>query len=205
MSFAKAQDPPRLAQMAALRRGGVNLEDICAEFDVSHRTAQRMTEALDAIFANVTTTDDAERRRYWRLDAPLPDRLQPRQETAMAAAFLQPQRPLQVKQGSWNYLDPGTRPLCEHSVQGLTCNRSHRAGKPRRRKTALRARRRPAFQSEGPGLRPRHGRRWKKDPPTAEGHGAISTGSFVRSLSGVFLWILSLFCAPIKPLEHAVS
>ena len=63
MSFAKAQDPPRLAQMAAFRRGGVNLEDICAEFDVSHRTAQRMTEALDAIFANVTTTDDAERRR----------------------------------------------------------------------------------------------------------------------------------------------
>ena len=39
MSFAKAQDPPRLAQMAALRRGGVNLEDICAEFDVSHRPA----------------------------------------------------------------------------------------------------------------------------------------------------------------------
>jgi len=53
-----------------------------------------------------------------------------------------------------------------------------------RRKTALRGRRRPAFPNEGPGLRPRHGRRWKKDPPTAEGQGAISTGSFVRSLSG---------------------
>lgn len=85
MSFAKAQDLLRLAQMAASRRGGVSLEDICAEFDVSHRTAQRMTEALDATFTNVTTSDDVERRRYWRLEAPLPDRLQPRQETAIEA------------------------------------------------------------------------------------------------------------------------
>jgi predicted DNA-binding transcriptional regulator YafY len=53
MSFSKAQDLLRLAQMAASRRGGVSLEDICVEFGVSHRTAQRMTEALDAAFANV--------------------------------------------------------------------------------------------------------------------------------------------------------
>lgn len=85
MPFAKAQDLLRLAQMAASRRRGVSLEDICAEFGVSHRTAQRMTEALDATFPNVTTMDDAERRRYWRLEAPLPDRLQPRQETAIEA------------------------------------------------------------------------------------------------------------------------
>ena len=85
MSFTKAQDLIRLAQMAASRRRGVSLEDICAEFDVSHRTAQRMTEALDAAFANVSTTDDVERRRFWRIDAPLPERLQPRQETAIEA------------------------------------------------------------------------------------------------------------------------
>lgn len=85
MSFAKAQDLLRLAQMAASRRGGVSLEDICAEFDVSHRTAQRMTEALDATFDNVTTMDDAERRRYWRLETPIPESLQPRQETAIEA------------------------------------------------------------------------------------------------------------------------
>jgi transposase len=85
MSFAKAQDLLRLAQMAASRRGGVSLEDICAEFDVSHRTAQRMTEALEATYVNVSTTDDAERRRYRRMDAPLPDRLLPRQETAIEA------------------------------------------------------------------------------------------------------------------------
>ena len=72
MSFSKAQDLLRLAQMAASRRGGVSLEDICVEFGVSHRTAQRMTEALDAAFANVTTMDAEDRRRYWRLDAPPP-------------------------------------------------------------------------------------------------------------------------------------
>jgi predicted DNA-binding transcriptional regulator YafY len=85
MPFAKAQDLLRLAQLAASRRGGVSLEDICTEFGVSHRTAQRMTEALDATFANVTTTDAEDRRRYWRLDAAPPERLQPRQETTIEA------------------------------------------------------------------------------------------------------------------------
>ena len=85
MSFAKAQNLLRLAQMAASRRGDVSLEDICIEFGVSHRTAHRMTEALDAAFANVTTTDFEDRRRYWRLDVPPPERLQPRQETTIEA------------------------------------------------------------------------------------------------------------------------
>jgi predicted DNA-binding transcriptional regulator YafY len=44
-----------------------------------------MTEALDATFANVTTTDTEDRRRYWRLEAPPPERLQPRQETTIEA------------------------------------------------------------------------------------------------------------------------
>ena len=39
MSFANAQNLLRLAQMAASRRVGVNLEDICARFDISHRPA----------------------------------------------------------------------------------------------------------------------------------------------------------------------
>lgn len=44
-----------------------------------------MTVSLEATFANVSTTDDAEKRRYWRMGAPLPDRLQPRQEKAIEA------------------------------------------------------------------------------------------------------------------------
>ncbi|RWC29986.1 WYL domain-containing protein [Mesorhizobium sp. M8A.F.Ca.ET.207.01.1.1] len=85
MSFAKAQDLLRLAQIAASRRGGICLEEICSEFGISHRTAQRMTEALDATFANVQTEDREDRRRYWRLDARPPERLQPRQETIIEA------------------------------------------------------------------------------------------------------------------------
>ena len=57
MSFSKAQDLIRLAQIAAARRGGVSLEDICEEFGVSHRTAQRMTDALEETFGNVEAAD----------------------------------------------------------------------------------------------------------------------------------------------------
>jgi predicted DNA-binding transcriptional regulator YafY len=85
MSFAKAQDLLRLGKMAASRRGGVCLEDICTEFDVSHRTAQRMTEALEATFSNVSTLDRDDRRRYWRLEDTQLNKLQPRQETTVEA------------------------------------------------------------------------------------------------------------------------
>ncbi len=74
MSFAKARDLLRLALMASSRHGGISLAEIRAEFDVSHRTAQRMTEALDATFANVEITDGADRRR-WRLLDPAIARL----------------------------------------------------------------------------------------------------------------------------------
>lgn len=46
MSFSKALDLIRLARLAAMRRGGISLEEICEEFGVAHRTAQRMTDAL---------------------------------------------------------------------------------------------------------------------------------------------------------------
>ena len=85
MSFAKAQDLIRLAQMAAARRYGISLEDICAEFDVSHRTAQRMTDALEETFGNVTAEDGEDRKRRWRLSDPNLDRLQLRQETGIEA------------------------------------------------------------------------------------------------------------------------
>lgn len=85
MSFSKAQDLLRLAQMAAARRAGVSLEDIRNEFGVSHRTAQRMIDALDTTFCNVTFTDTEDRKRYWHLNTPLSEALQPRQETALEA------------------------------------------------------------------------------------------------------------------------
>ncbi len=85
MSFAKAQDLIRLARRAAIRRAGIGLDEICEEFAVSHRTAQRMTDALETVFANVEAVDGPDRRRRWRIADPILDRLRPRQETAVEA------------------------------------------------------------------------------------------------------------------------
>src|SRR3546814_15950701 len=85
MSFAKAQDLVRLARLAAARRSGICLDEICEEFDVSHRTAQRMTDALETVFTNVAAEDGPDRRRRWRVMDRMVDRLQPRQETAVEA------------------------------------------------------------------------------------------------------------------------
>ena len=85
MTFAKANDLLRLAQLAASRRLGISLEEISQEFGISHRTAQRMTSALEDNFANVVVTDDDDRRRRWRIESSIPERLQPRQETTIEA------------------------------------------------------------------------------------------------------------------------
>ncbi|WP_296432613.1 helix-turn-helix transcriptional regulator [Rhizobium sp. UBA1881] len=85
MSFSKAKDLVRLARLAATKRGGISLQEVSQEFEVSHRTAQRMMEALEVTFTNVETIDDFERRRRWRLRDPLVERLHLRQETAIEA------------------------------------------------------------------------------------------------------------------------
>lgn len=85
MSFNKAQDLIRLAQMAATRRNGICLDDICAEFDVSHRTAQRMTNALEISFGNVEVWECEDRKRRWRLIETNLSRLHLRHETSAAA------------------------------------------------------------------------------------------------------------------------
>lgn len=85
MSHSKAQDLIRLARLAATRRTGICLDEICEEFGVSHRTAQRMTEALETVFINVEVVDGPDRRRRWRVADPALDRLQIRQETAIEA------------------------------------------------------------------------------------------------------------------------
>lgn len=68
MSFQKATDLLRLAEMATSRYGGVSLTDIEQAFGVDRRTAQRMTKALEEVFPNVTTGQDEERRKFWRLN-----------------------------------------------------------------------------------------------------------------------------------------
>jgi predicted DNA-binding transcriptional regulator YafY len=68
MTFVKASTLLRLADFAAARHRGVTLREIAEEFEVSHRTAQRMTSALSEAFPNsVTVEDDLDRQRRWIL------------------------------------------------------------------------------------------------------------------------------------------
>lgn len=69
MSFAKALDLLRLAEMASARHLGVSLAEIEAEFGIDRRTAQRMTRALEAAFDGVEVLTGPDRRRHWRLRA----------------------------------------------------------------------------------------------------------------------------------------
>lgn len=69
MSFQKAADLLRLAEMATSRYAGVSLTDIEEAFAVDRRTAQRMTKALEDMFPNCTTRVDDERRKFWKLRA----------------------------------------------------------------------------------------------------------------------------------------
>lgn len=69
MSFQKAADLLRLAEMATARYAGVSLLDIEHAFGVDRRTAQRMTRALEDTFPNCTTRVDEERRKFWNLNA----------------------------------------------------------------------------------------------------------------------------------------
>ena len=67
MSFQKAQDLLKLAQLAAARHRGVSLPDISQEFGVNLRTAQRMVRAMESIFPSLTFSTDNDRRRWWKL------------------------------------------------------------------------------------------------------------------------------------------
>lgn len=68
MSFAKAQELLKLAMMAT-RRSGVSLEEIVEEFDCVYRTAQRMTEALEAAFPQTETSEGEDRKKRWHIPA----------------------------------------------------------------------------------------------------------------------------------------
>lgn len=67
MSFNKALQLIHLAQMAAARHGGVSLKDIEDAFGCSHRTAQRLTDALEDWFPDIVVVEDHKKRRRWKL------------------------------------------------------------------------------------------------------------------------------------------
>lgn len=68
ISFSKAIDLLKLADLAASRHAGVTLDDIAEEFGVHERTAQRMARAMTDAFPHaVEVHDDDDRRRRWRI------------------------------------------------------------------------------------------------------------------------------------------
>lgn len=67
MSYAKAADLLRVAEMAMSRFDGIALQDLTEEFDCDHRTAQRMMRAFEMVFPLVDIREDEDRRRRWHL------------------------------------------------------------------------------------------------------------------------------------------
>jgi predicted DNA-binding transcriptional regulator YafY len=67
MSFVKARELLRIAEMAKARYRGVSLRDIMSELSVNERTARRMARELEDLCPKVNITDDDERRRWWKL------------------------------------------------------------------------------------------------------------------------------------------
>lgn len=67
MSFSKASDLLRVADMAMASFEGISLQDIAREFGCDHRTAQRMMRAFETVFPQVDIGEDADRRRRWHM------------------------------------------------------------------------------------------------------------------------------------------
>lgn len=67
MSFVKAEQLYRMAEMAAARRQGISLRHVMEEFRVEERTARRMLRQFEDLFGGYDTWDDEDRRRWWSL------------------------------------------------------------------------------------------------------------------------------------------
>lgn len=67
MSFAKAEQLLKLADLASSSRRGISLDDIETQFSVSHRTAQRLARKLELQFPDVETVTDDDGRKRWRI------------------------------------------------------------------------------------------------------------------------------------------
>ena len=67
MSYLKADQLMQLATLMSSRHRGVTLDQVKEEFDVSHRTAQRMMRAIEQQFPEVQTSNDEEGHKRWRI------------------------------------------------------------------------------------------------------------------------------------------
>ena len=67
MSYLKADQLMQLATLMSSRHRGVTLDQVKEEFDVSHRTAQRMMRAIEQQFPEVQTSNDEQGHKRWRI------------------------------------------------------------------------------------------------------------------------------------------
>ena len=67
MRYQRLQDIVRLAVRFQGALGGLTLGDIEDEFGVSRRTAERLRDAVDAVFGPLELVDTADTKRHWRL------------------------------------------------------------------------------------------------------------------------------------------
>ena len=67
MRYHRLQDIVRLAVRFQGSRGGLTLSGIEAEFAVSRRTAERLRDAVDAVFGPLEPVDTDDTKRHWRL------------------------------------------------------------------------------------------------------------------------------------------
>ena len=67
MRYQRATDILRLAIRLQGTWSGLTLDDISEEFCVSRRTAERMRDAVEAVFGPLQLVDRDDRRRHWQL------------------------------------------------------------------------------------------------------------------------------------------
>ena len=69
MRYERLQDIVRLAVRLQGTLGGLTLDDIAAEFSISRRTAERMHDAVEAVFGPLGIVDATDSKRHWRLQS----------------------------------------------------------------------------------------------------------------------------------------
>ena len=70
MRYERLSNILKLATLLQARRGGLTLDDVMQEFNVSRRTAERLRDAVDQAFGPLMTVDADDRRIHWRLESP---------------------------------------------------------------------------------------------------------------------------------------
>ena len=75
--YERLQDIVRLAIRLQGSLGGLTLDDIRADFSVSRRTAERLRDAVEAVFGPLEIVDTGDSKRHWRLRSDALRRLVP--------------------------------------------------------------------------------------------------------------------------------